>query len=109
MLVSNLTCSSVVIVVSGSRLDGFLDLHNVSILYYARKTKTAFLQHPEEAYLRLFLDNSFADLKNIMRGLRETTYFMIIWTLTTHLILKIFKCIQIYTDTTDTPLGPDWQ
>ena len=44
------------------------------------KNITAFLQQLEEAHLELFFDNSFTDLKIIMRGLRETTYFMIIWT-----------------------------
>ena len=48
---------------------------------------TAFLQHPEEAHLELFFDNSFTDLKIIMRGLRETTYFMILWTLTTYFMI----------------------
>ena len=65
------------IVMSGSTLGGFLDFHNVSVLYYAGK-KTAFLQQLEEAHLELFFNNSCTDLKIIMRGLRETTNFMIV-------------------------------
>ena len=84
-----------VIVMSGSTLGGFLDFHNVSVLYYAGKKKAAFLQQLEEAHLELFFNNSCTDLKIIMRGLRETTYFMIIWTLTTYFIFNIFKCIHI--------------
>ena len=49
--------------------------------------KPAFLQQLEEAHLELFFDNSFTDLKIIMRGLRETTFLMIIWKLTTYFVI----------------------